>query len=54
LLEREYLAAEKAAIQVKGSDSPRRLIIEGTAATLRWAWKRHGRPPLELRAAEAS
>lgn len=52
LLEREYLAAEKQCIWVAGTES-RRPIIEGAAATLRWAWKGRGQPPLK-RLAEAS
>ncbi|GAB3751279.1 hypothetical protein GCM10028864_27060 [Microlunatus parietis] len=54
LLEREHLAADKKAIRVAGTDDPRRLIVEGAAATLRWAWKGQGRPPLDLPAAQAS
>lgn len=54
LLEREYLAAEKECIRVAESQDPRRQIVEGAAATLRWAWKGQGVPPLGWRAAEAS
>lgn len=46
LIEREHVQAEKACIRVAGTDDPRRPIIEGAAAMLRWAWKGQGRPPL--------
>lgn len=55
LLEREYLAAEKESIRVSRSADPDRAFVEGATATLRWAWKGQGRPPLaELRRAKAS
>lgn len=55
LLEREYLAAEKAAIRASRTDDPDRAFIEGATATLRWAWRGQGRPPLaEHRQASAS
>ncbi|NYE74230.1 hypothetical protein [Microlunatus parietis] len=54
LLEREFQAAERASIRVQGTDDPRRLIIEGAAATLRWAWKGNGDPPLSVGEARAS
>jgi len=53
LLEREYLAAEKLSIERHNSDDPDRAFVEGAAATLRWAWKGAGQPPLAVRAVGA-
>lgn len=53
-LEREYLAAEKECVRVAGSNDPRRQIVEGAVATLRWAWKGRGVSPLVRQAAKAS
>lgn len=50
LIEAEYLAAEKLDMR---RPRPRWLVeqpgwIEGICATLRWAWRRTGPPPMEL------
>lgn len=49
LIEREYIQAEKACIRVAVEDDPRRPVIEGAAATLRWAWRGQGPSPVEFR-----
>lgn len=46
LLEREFQAAERLAIRLQGTDHSDRLFAEGAAATLRWAWRGEGEPPL--------
>lgn len=54
LLEREYLAAEKELVRISRSGDPDRAFVDGVTATLRWAWKGLGRPPLvELGLAKA-
>jgi len=54
LIEREYVAAEKESIRLQNSDHPDRAYVEGATATLRWAWKGLGRPPVEVPADRAS
>jgi hypothetical protein len=54
LIEREYLAAEKECIRAANFRDPRRAIVEGATATLRWAWKGYGTSPLSSRDAQAS
>jgi hypothetical protein len=56
LVEVEFLAAERLAMR---RPRPRWLLnrpgwIEGICATLRWAWRRSGPPPLPLPAAPAA
>lgn len=50
LIEREYLAAEQESIRLVGSDDEHRVaFVEGARATLRWAWKGLGSPPVDIR-----
>lgn len=54
LLEREYISADARAMKLQGSYDRRRQFVNAAAATLRWAWKGLGDPPLTLSSAQAS
>lgn len=54
LLEREHLRADQMALELAGTTDSERPFVEGSAATLRWAWKGIGSPPLGVNVAEAS
>ena len=50
LIEAEYLAAELLDVRQPGLVTSRPGWCEGIRATLRWAWRRNGPPPLDLTA----